>query len=221
MIDQSNRTLDRIDYAASTNPTVVRIPRRRYLAIDVNGDVLSDLEELRTAAEAVVATACPWKRFSYADLPLEGFWHHAEHTEFDPSLAGVWNWTAGICLPDDTDDEALGRSLLRQHRNEGQCRVAVRLLGHGLVVQALHLGSYDTIGSTLERVRAAAADQSLEGTGIYQEIYLTDPRTTRPGELRTIVRQPVRRRTGERRPPSILGSDDTELPPVRRRHRRA
>lgn len=220
MIDQSNRTLDRADYAASTDPTVVRIPRRRYLAIDVNGDVLSNLEELRTAAEAVVATACPWKRFRYADLPLEGFWHHAEHTEFDPSLAGVWNWTAGICLPEDTDDEALGRSLLRQHRNEGQCRVAVRLLGHGLVVQALHLGSYETIGSTLERVRASAADQSLEGTGIYQEIYLTDPRTTRPDDLRTIVRQPVRRRTGERRPPSILGSDDTELPPVRRRHRR-
>ncbi len=219
MIDQSNRTLDRADYAASTDPTVVRIPQRRYLAIDVVGDVLADLEELRSSADTLVAAACPWRRFAYADLPLEGFWHHAEHTEFDPGLTGVWEWTAGICLPDDTDDEALGRAMLRQHRG-GQCRVAMRLLGHGPVVQALHVGSYETIGCTLERVREHAADQRLEGTGTYQEIYLTDPRTTRPGDLRTIVRQPVRRRTGERRPPSILGSDDTDLPPIPRRRRR-
>ena len=220
MIDQSNGTLDRADYVVSTSPAVMRIPQRRYLAIDVTGDVLSDLEELRSAAELVVTTACLWRRFYYADLPLEGFWHHAERTEFDPSLSGVWEWTAGICIPDDIDDEALGRSLLRLRRSEAVGRVGVRLLGHGLVVQALHLGSYETIGRTLERVRAHAADQRLEGTGTYQEIYLTDPRTTRAGDLRTIVRQPVRRRTGERRPPSILGSDDTELPPVRRRHRR-
>lgn len=219
MIDRSNRVLDRADYIASTDPTVVRIPPRRYVAIDVNGDVLSDLRELRSAAEAMVAGACPWRRFGYADMPLEGFWHHAEHTEFDPTLAGVWNWTAAICLPDDSDDEALQRVIAR-HRNRGHCRVAVRLLGHGLVVQALHVGAYETIGWTLERIRGYAADQSLEGTGTYQEIYLTDPRVTRPEDLRTIVRQPVRRRTGERRPPSILGSDDTELPPVRPRRRR-
>lgn len=220
MIDQSNRTLDRADYVASTDPSVVHIPRRRYLAIDVVGDVLSDLQELRSVADAVMTTACPWRRFRYSDMPLEGFWHHAEHTEFDPSLAGVWEWTAGICLPDDLDDEALHRALLRRHRNEGPCRVTVRLLGYGLVAQALHMGSYDTIGWTLERVREYAADQRLEGTGTYQEIYVTDPRTTRSGDLRTIVRQPVRRRSGERRPPSILGSDDVELPPIRRRRRR-
>lgn len=220
MIDQSNRTLDRADYTAATSPTVVRIPRRRYLAIDVNGDVLSDLAELRSVADAVVATACPWRRLGYTELPLEGFWHHAEHTEFDPSLAGVWEWTAGICLPDDADDEGLRRAMLRHYRTGGPCRVTVRLLGHGLVSQALHMGSYETIGWTLERVREYAADQRLEATGTYQEIYLTDPRTTRSADLRTIVRQPVRRRSGERRPPSILGSDDVELPPIRRRRRR-
>lgn len=220
MIDQSNRTLDRADYIASTDPTVVRIPRRRYLAIDVNGDVLSDLDDLRALADAVASAACPWRRVTYADMPLEGFWHHAEHTEFDPSLAGVWNWTAGICLPEDSDDEAVRRVMLRRYRSDEPCRVAVRLLGHGLMVQALHVGGYDTIGWTLERIRSYAADQSLEGTGIYQEIYLTDPRVTKPEHLRTIVRQPVRRRSGERRPPSILGADDTELPPVRRRRRR-
>lgn len=220
MIDQTNRTSDRADYVASTEPTVVRIPRRRYLAIDVTGDVLSDLEELRSAAEVVASTACLWRRFTEAEMPLEGFWHHAEHTDFDPSLSGVWEWTAGICVPDDIDDEGLGRALLRVRRQGGMGRVAVRLLGHGLVAQALHLGSYETIGWTLERIREYAADQRLEGTGTYQEIYLTDPRSTRSEDLRTIVRQPVRRRSGERRPPSLLGSDDTELPPVRRRRRR-
>jgi hypothetical protein len=204
VIDQSNRTLDRADYVASTDPTVVRIPRRRYLTIDVNGDVLSDLHELRSVAEAAAAAACPWRRVTYADMPLEGFWHDAEHTEFDPTLAGVWDWTAGICLPEDFDDEAVSRMMLRRYRSDEPCRVSVQLLGPGLMVQALHVGPYDTIGCTLEPIRRLAADQSLESSGIYQEVYLTDPRTTAPDDLRTIVRQPVRRRTGERRPPSIL-----------------
>lgn len=208
MVEQPEHAMQQADYVASPSPKLLRIPRRSYLAIDVNGDVLSDLRELRAATETVVA-ALGWGPPSYRQLPLEGFWHHADHPSFDPALRGIWEWTAGICLPDDPDEELVRRLIPRRRDAPPGTpgRVGIRHLEDGLVAQALHVGPFDTIGTTIDRVRRYAARQGLEASGTYQEIYLTDPQVTHPPDLRTIVRQPVRRRGSERgRPPSLLAT---------------
>jgi hypothetical protein len=40
-------------------------------------------------------------------------------------------------------------------------------------------------------------DQSLKPSGLHHEIYLSDPRKVAPEKLRTVLRQPVTRKTGD------------------------
>ena len=61
----------------------------------------------------------------------------------------------------------------------------------GLCVQILHVGPYSKEQETIERLHAFANRQSRQLRGRHHEIYLGDPRTMKPEELRTILRQPV------------------------------
>ncbi|WP_162599973.1 GyrI-like domain-containing protein [Nocardioides solisilvae] len=58
----------------------------------------------------------------------------------------------------------------------------------GMVVQALHVGAYDRLGETYERLRAFAADQGVELADVMWESYLTEPTPEAdPASMRTRV----------------------------------
>jgi hypothetical protein len=62
-------------------------------------------------------------------------------------------------------------------------------------VQILHIGSYDDEGPALHRLHTEFMPANgLAFAGPHHEIYLNDARRTPPEKLRTILRQPVRRR---------------------------
>jgi hypothetical protein len=61
----------------------------------------------------------------------------------------------------------------------------------GLSAQVLHRGSCGKERPTLERLYAFIREEGFLPTGKHHEIYLSDPSTTAPGRLRTVVRQPV------------------------------
>jgi hypothetical protein len=61
----------------------------------------------------------------------------------------------------------------------------------GRVAQILHLGSYAEERPTIERLHAAVAAAGLRPHGRHHELYLGDPRRSRPERLRTLIRQPV------------------------------
>ncbi|MGM1077313.1 GyrI-like domain-containing protein [Streptomyces sp. H28] len=53
-------------------------------------------------------------------------------------------------------------------------------------------GSYDDETPVLTRLHGAYLPaHGLRETGVHHEIYLSDPRRTRPDRLRTFLRQPV------------------------------
>ncbi|MET0821942.1 MAG: GyrI-like domain-containing protein, partial [Aeromicrobium sp.] len=86
-------------------------------------------------------------------------------------------------------------------------------LDEGPAAQVMHIGPYTTEGPTIERLHAFIHDHGLEFDGIrhkHHEIYLNDPRRTRPDRLRTIIRQPYwpRRATVGRHP---LATDAASL----------
>ncbi|HRA74850.1 MAG TPA: GyrI-like domain-containing protein, partial [Propionicimonas sp.] len=67
-------------------------------------------------------------------------------------------------------------------------------LTEGLVVQTLHLGSYDDEGPVLATLHHEfLPSESLVPSGKHHEVYLNDARRTPPEKLRTILRQPVAR----------------------------
>lgn len=62
----------------------------------------------------------------------------------------------------------------------------------GLSVQIMHVGPYDAEGPTIERMHAFIADNDYELDGKHHEIYLSDPRRTKPENMKTVLRQPIR-----------------------------
>ena len=58
-------------------------------------------------------------------------------------------------------------------------------------MQAVHVGPSATEPETLGLMHAFMVESHLKAAGPHHEIYLSDPRRTRPERLRTILRQPV------------------------------
>ena len=74
----------------------------------------------------------------------------------------------------------------------GARRVWLESFDEGRVVQALHVGPFETERPTIDRLHAFAREQGLDFHGRHHEVYLCDPRRTPAARLRTILRTPVK-----------------------------
>ncbi len=67
----------------------------------------------------------------------------------------------------------------------------------GDVIQCMHVGSYDYEPKTIEKIKQFASDNNLKldfrNNRKHHEIYLSDPRRTKPENLKTIIRIPVKK----------------------------
>jgi hypothetical protein len=125
--------------------------------------------------------------------PLEGrWWVEDDRPPFDVPRE-EWCWQLFLRLPDD-----LAAGLVDQARELARAsepavaRVQLVSFTEGQVVQALHAGPFAEEPKTLARMEAVITSSNLAVNGLHHEIYLTDFTTTKPEELRTILRQPVR-----------------------------
>jgi hypothetical protein len=71
-------------------------------------------------------------------------------------------------------------------------RVRLEDLSEGLCVQIMHIGPYADEPETLARMSAFAQQNGYVFHGPHHEIYLGDPRTAKPENLRTVLRHAVR-----------------------------
>ncbi len=137
--------------------------------------------------------------------PLEGLWWADDMSSFASREKDKWQWTMMIRQPDwvtaadlvqvlesvvaktaKKRDAATDESTLRQIR--------LGALVEGLVVQVLHVGSYDEEGPVLaEMHNRFIPENGLAMRGLHHEIYLGDPRKVTPDKLKTVLRQPVTR----------------------------
>ena len=70
--------------------------------------------------------------------------------------------------------------------------VVASRLPAGQVVEAVHVGPYDTLEQTYREVEAWIAEQGLRGTDVMWESYLSDPGAEPdPATWRTLVCGPV------------------------------
>ncbi len=65
----------------------------------------------------------------------------------------------------------------------------------GLSAQIMHIGPYAAEEPTIARLHSFIRDNGYELNGKHHEIYLSDPRRTAPERLKTVLRQPIRKRT--------------------------
>jgi hypothetical protein len=58
----------------------------------------------------------------------------------------------------------------------------------------MYVGAYADEGPTIARMHAFIQENGYEPGGKHHEIYRGDPRKTAPEKLKTVIRQPVRKR---------------------------
>ncbi len=107
----------------------------------------------------------------------------------------TWRWRLRIAVPDDVDEAELAAVIQAAVTRKGgkvegsqeAQRVALERIPAARVARVLHVGPYADEPASFARV-----DDSLRAAGLrrarpHVEIYLSDPRRTKPGKLRTIL----------------------------------
>ena len=184
---------------------LVEVPPLRYLMVDGHGDPNTS-PDYATAVQVLYAFAYPLKFASkdqlgrdYVVPPLEGLWWAEDMATFTTSRdKSAWDWTLLLMTPDWLTAEHLAAARDRVTARKPTLpaeRVRAEVLDEGLCVQTLHVGPFEDEGPVLADLHLRhIPEHDLVMTGRHHEIYLSDPRRTAPEKLRTILRQPVRRR---------------------------
>lgn len=180
----------------------VVLPPLLYAAVDGHGDP-NRSDDYARALQALYSTAYILKFASKSEgrdftvAPLEGLWSATDPASFVERRKDEWDWTMLIMMPDFITPPDFERARAKAADKLGGIPASLRLetIDEGLCLQALHVGSYDDEGPLLRELhKRIMPDGGYEFAGPHHEIYLSDPRKTEASKLRTILRQPVRRR---------------------------
>jgi len=186
---------------------LVDVPPVGVLAVDGRGDPNASpaysaaLEALYATAYALRAATVRAGGRPFVVGPLEGLWRAGDHGAFTRRQKDAWEWTMLLTLPPWATAEDVERARADAARRRPHApldRLEHRGLHEGLSLQVLHVGSYDDEGPVLARLHdTVMPERGLTFHGDHHEVYLGDPRRTRPERLRTVLRQPVRPLAGE------------------------
>jgi hypothetical protein len=128
-------------------------------------------------------------------MPLEGLWWTDAQGGFDMGKTGTpWYFTVMIMQPEHITREhylEACQELRRKKNPSGLPKARFESWNEGKCVQIMHVGPYAQEGHTIERLHAYAVAQGYKLRGKHHEIYLGDPRRTKPEKLKTVLRHPI------------------------------
>lgn len=183
--------------------SLVDVPKLQFAMIDGKGDPNTS-EEYRHAIEWLYSVSYPLKFMSKKELgkdygvaPLEGLWWAEDMSSFLTGDKHLWSWTMMIMQPDWITGEMFKAVLDKARAKLGEPpeRLRLQFFHEGTAVQIMHIGPYSAEGPTILRLHEEFLPANgLVENGKHHEIYLGDPRKAAPEKLRTVIRQPVRKR---------------------------
>ena len=190
-------------FHAKASPEVVRLPPAKYLTIDGGGS--PDSAEFQRAIGAMYGMAYTLRAGSkqagrdYKVSTLEGQWWSDVTGPANPDALWTapresWRWRLLIMVPDFTTKKEVAAAKQALHLRHGDLaaeHVSLETVKEGLCLQALHIGPYATEPESIGRMRALMEAKGLKPAGLHHEVYLGDPRRTKPEKLKTLLRQPV------------------------------
>ena len=137
--------------------------------------------------------------FEYVVPPLEGLWH--VEGKFDGSL-GLENakWKSMIRQLEFVDANIFDWAVneVKNKKTEVDATKAKYFtFEEGLCVQMMHIGPYSEEQKSIDLLHAFIERNNLlldmNDNRRHHEIYLSDPRKTKPENLKTVLRLPVKR----------------------------
>lgn len=181
--------------------TIIDVPKMNYLMIDGRGNPNTS-QEYKDAIEVLYALAYELKFMvkregvgvDYVVMPLEGLWWTEDMTQFSIENKDIWKWTAMIMQPEymtkDLFDKGL-EQVRKKKRLPALSKIRFEGLHEGLSAQVLHIGPYSAEGPTIRRLHDYIKGHDHQPRGKHHEIYLSDPRKSKPEKMKTVIRQPI------------------------------
>lgn len=201
-------------YLPKNKPDIIEIPKMNYLAVRGAGDPNAEGGEYKKSIELLYAVAFTLKMskktnyriegyFDYVVPPLEGFWWQDGVQGLDYSRKDEMKFISVIRLPDFVQEKDFNWAVEEATRKKQKDFSKVEFFSYdeGLVVQCMHIGSYDDEPATIAAMDEYARDQGYEldiqNPHYHHEIYLSDPRRCAVEKLKTVLRHPIRKSSQE------------------------
>jgi hypothetical protein len=185
---------------AKATPDLVELPARRALVIDGAG--APDAVEFERSLQALYGITYTLKfdrkhagRGDIPISPLEGDWW-LDGVIGDPSADPTkWRWRLRIMVPNDITPSEVQDAVEKVTTKKGgklfgsveATRVLLDRLPRKRYGRILHVGPYATEKESFARLEALLAEHGLRREPWHTEIYLSDPRRTKPEKLRTVL----------------------------------
>lgn len=182
---------------------IVDVPAMQFVMVDGAGDPNSSaaysagLSWLYSVSYAIKFASKQALERDYVVPPLEALWWADDMADFTHGRKDRWRWTQMLMVPDFIGRAMFDAAVEKCRKKLGEPSESLRLerYDEGLSVQFLHVGSYADEAPMIKRMHEEFIPQNgLIETGKHHEIYLSDPRRVEAAKLKTVVRQPVKRR---------------------------
>ena len=196
-------------YQPPKTPSIIDIPQMDYIAVRGKGNPNLPDGEYKSAIGLLYGIAYTIKMsymgshkidgyFPYVVPPLEGLWWQEGGAGIDYSRKENFQWISMIRLPEFVTEEEFDWAVAEatEKKQTDFSKVEFFPYKEGLCVQCMHIGSYDKGPASLQLMNSFIQKEGYipDQSGIrkHHEIYLSDPRRTKPERLKTVIRQPIR-----------------------------
>lgn len=133
-------------------------------------------------------------RPDYSIPPLEALWWMPGSHDFSPETMDQWEWEAMLMQPDFITQAEFTEAVEKLQKEKdlpGLRHITLHESPAGRCVQIMHIGPYGEEKTTVDKLLDYAKQHGLTLVGKHREIYLNDPRRTKPEKLHTIIRYAV------------------------------
>ena len=184
---------------SSKKIVIVEGPPMNYFKVDGEGGPAA--ESYQQAIEALYGLSFTVKfdvkkgvGLDYTVMPLEGLWGAKDITAFSADRKDEWQWKMMIMQPDHVPAKHVNAATkqLREKKNPlALDKIRFESYHEGPSVQILHIGPYDDEGPTIAQMHKFIDENGYQLHMKHHEIYLSDPRRSKPEKLKTVLRQPI------------------------------
>jgi len=130
----------------------------------------------------------------YPVMALEGLWW-IEQGDFDITIKDNWKYTLLLMQPEFITIDQFQEAIEKLRKKRGDLAIFSKIrfesFHEGLCMQIMHIGPYANEMETVEKMKVYMHENRYHLRGKHHEIYLGDPRRSKPEKLKTILRYPI------------------------------
>ena len=192
-------------------PGLVEVPPFKYLIVTGQGnpEIKKEFQEKMQSIYGLSYTIQMMMRmdkaapFDFRLAPCSCLWWADDMSAFGfPPRKNEWKWQVMMMQPDRVDTAVVEKAkeeILEKKTPPFIHQVKLVTYEEGPCVQLLHIGPYDRVGSTIGKLHQYLFQNGYTFNGHHHEIYLGDiwANATRPEKARTIIRQPIKKKSPE------------------------